>query len=650
MISHWFRLLRFLLVLILAMSTACLKSPSEPASQEPATITLSSYSVVLTSIGQRIRIDATVLAQDGKVFTDATIFWRSSSDDIATVSDQGIVTAVSSGTTQINVTSGYATATATISVMQETGSIEIAPSSVILSEMGETIQLELTVYDINDDVIVGATATWSSSDPAVASVDTNGLVTAVDNGSTKITATADSVSGSATLSVKIVEGNRMIDREALIAFYNATGGPNWTNNTDWLNSTPPEIWHGVTTENIHDRVTEVDLIENNLAGVIPPEIGNLGAIEVLRLSNNQLTGEIPSETSNLSALQVLELGWNQLSGEIPHNIGNLGRLENLDLAINQLSGEVPPEIGNLERLEVLRLSSNELSGEIPPEIGNLKALEILGLYRNMLSGEIPSEIGNLESLETLVLSSNLLSGEIPPEIGNLKTLRDLGLNYNQLSGEIPTEIGSMRALEEIRLSDNHLSGEIPTTIGSLSKLDVLDVSDNQLSGEIPIGIDNLKLLGVLRLSRNQLSGEIPPEIGNMGFVFIIRLDGNQLSGKIPPEIGNLRYLRHLSLNDNRLSGKIPPEMGNMSKLETLDLADNLLTGEIPREIAQLMNLVVLNLSNNENLSGTLPIELTTISSLSYLYLRGTQVCAPASDLFDEWLDGLSDVSVDRCPP
>ena len=608
------------------MSTACLKSPSAPASQEPATITLSSYSVVLTSIGQRIRIDATVLAQDGKVFTDATIFWRSSSDDIATVSDQGIVTAVSSGTTQINVTSGYATASATISVEQETGSIEITPSSATLSEMGETIELVATIYDINDDVIVGATATWSSSDPAVASVDTNGLVTAVDNGSTKITATADSVSGSATISVKIVEGNRMIDREALVAFYNATGGPNWTNNTDWLNSTPPEIWHGVTTENIHDRVTEVDLIENNLAGEIPPEIGNLGAIEVLRLSNNQLTGEIPSETSNLSALQVLELGWNQLSGEIPHNIGNLGRLE------------------------VLRLSSNELSGEIPPEIGNLKALEILGLYRNMLSGEIPSEIGNLESLETLVLSSNLLSGEIPPEIGNLKTLRDLGLNYNQLSGEIPTEIGSMRALEEIRLSDNHLSGEIPTTIGSLSKLDVLDVSDNQLSGEIPIGIDNLKLLGVLRLSRNQLSGEIPPEIGNMGFVFIIRLDGNQLSGKIPPEIGNLRYLRHLSLNDNRLSGKIPPEMGNMGKLETLDLAENLLTGEIPPEIGQLMNLEVLNLSNNENLSGTLPIELTTIPSLSYLYLRGTQVCAPAGDLFDEWLDGLTDVSVDRCLP
>ena len=63
-----------------------------------------------------------------------------------------------------------------------------------------------------------------------------------------------------------------------------------------------------------------------------------------------------------------------------------------------------------------------------------------------------------------------------------------------------------------------------------------------------------------------------------------------------------------------------------------------------------MNLEVLNLSNNENLSGTLPIELTTIPSLSELNLRGTRVCAPAGDLFDEWLDGLDYFSVDRCLP
>ena len=38
------------------------------------------------------------------------------------------------------------------------------------------------------------------------------------------------------------------DREALIALYNATGGPNWSNNTNWLSDAPLDQWHGVTTD------------------------------------------------------------------------------------------------------------------------------------------------------------------------------------------------------------------------------------------------------------------------------------------------------------------------------------------------------------------------------------------------------------------
>ena len=64
-------------ILILVMLSGCVKSPSEPASQEPASITLSTHTVVLTSIGQRLLINATVLDQDSKVIADATIFYRS---------------------------------------------------------------------------------------------------------------------------------------------------------------------------------------------------------------------------------------------------------------------------------------------------------------------------------------------------------------------------------------------------------------------------------------------------------------------------------------------------------------------------------------------------------------------------------------------
>ena len=205
MIPHRFQLSRCVFVLILAILTSCIKSPSEPAVQEPSSITLSSSTIVLTAIGQRIRIAATVLDQDSKVIADATVFFRSGNVNIATVSDQGVVTAVSMGSTQITVSSGYATASATVSVEQEAGSIVVTPSSATLDRVGQTVQLEAVVYDTGNTAIPGAAVLWSSSNPEYATVDANGLVPAVSSGTTQITATSGGVETSRPVFVEIMQ-------------------------------------------------------------------------------------------------------------------------------------------------------------------------------------------------------------------------------------------------------------------------------------------------------------------------------------------------------------------------------------------------------------------------------------------------------------
>ena len=53
------------------------------------------------------------------------------------------------------------------------------------------------------------------------------------------------------------------DRDALVAFYNATGGANWTDNTNWLSDKPVGEWHGVTT-GAGGRVTSLSLGNNGL--------------------------------------------------------------------------------------------------------------------------------------------------------------------------------------------------------------------------------------------------------------------------------------------------------------------------------------------------------------------------------------------------
>ena len=301
------------------------------------------------------------------------------------------------------------------------------------------------------------------------------------------------------------------DRAALVALHNATGGPNWERNNNWLSDMPISEWSRVTTDD-NGRVTRLYLAGNQLSGEIPPELGNLANLEGLHLGGNQLSGEIPPELGNLANLTSLSLHENQLSGEIPPELGSLASLEQLVLYGNQLSGEIPLALGNLANLSRLSLGSNQLSGEIPPALGNLANLSRLFLYRNQLSGEIPPELGNLANLTSLSLGSNQLSGEIPPWLGNLANLTSLSLGSNQLSGEIPPALGNLANLTSLFLGYNQLSGEIPPELGNLANLEWLDLGSNQLSGEIPPELGNLANLTSLFLSGNQLSGCVPSSL------------------------------------------------------------------------------------------------------------------------------------------
>lgn len=149
------------------------------------------------------------------------------------------------------------------------------------------------------------------------------------------------------------------DRAALETLYWATQGPNWLESRNWLTEAPLGEWYGVST-NETGRVGSLGLSDKDLTGPIPPEVGNLAALEVLDLNGNNLTGPIPREISNLTALQKLRLAGNQLTGPIPPEIGNLAALKRLYLDGNRLVGRIPAELGNLAALEVLDLNGNEL--------------------------------------------------------------------------------------------------------------------------------------------------------------------------------------------------------------------------------------------------------------------------------------------------
>ena len=342
-------------------------------------------------------------------------------------------------------------------------------------------------------------------------------------------------------------GDSETDRAALVALYEATDGPNWVFNTNWLSDRPLGEWYGVTTD-AAGRVTRLQLY--TVSGNEP--IGNSGII-----TSNGLNGGIPAELGNLTNLQELDLGPNQLSGSIPAELGNLTNLQQLDLGSNQLSGSIPAELGNLTNLQQLGLYYNQLSGTIPSSLGDLTNLQRLELFYNQLSGSIPAELGNLTNLQQLGLFSNQLSGSIPAELGNLTNLRWLELSYNQLSGTIPSSLGNLANLQHLYLSSNQLSGSIPSSLGNLANLQHLYLSSNQLSGSIPSSLGNLANLQRLSLYDNQLSGTIPSSLGNLANLQSLSLSGNQLSGEIPRSYTSLTALEWFGF-DNGSAGLCAP--------------------------------------------------------------------------------------------
>ena len=437
------------------------------------------------------------------------------------------------------------------------------------------------------------------------------------------------------------------DRDVLVTFYNATGGPDWKRNRNWLSNKNLNTWRGIVTDE-EGYVTEISLLWDSLKGSIPPELGNLTRLEVLQMYGNDLTGRIPPELGKLTKVREFSLSANQLEGPIPPELGNLTSLELMILSDNKLSGPLPAELGKLAQLVELWLYRNELSGPLPPELGNLKRLKDLAISNNQLSGPLPPELGGLEALEILYAHTNQLEGPLPLELGKLSKLEVLDLARNQITGPLPPELGSLQALETLNLWINQVDGPIPPELGNLTSLEFLNLSRNRLSGSIPPELGNLSNLLHLGLYGNLLTGPIPPELGNLSSLVEFWLSENRLTGTIPAELGKLSTVKDFGVQSNNLSGPIPPELGRMSSLVELALHSNNLSGPLPPEIGDLGDLDDLRLQRNPNLEGLLPRSVLNLP-LSHLEIGDTYLCAQLDDEFQEWLDGIEVAKGWECP-
>ena len=142
-----------------------------------------------------------VVSYDPENATDKTITWSSSNTEVATVDENGLVTAHTDGSTVIMaITVNGINAECAVTVSKKAIPAEgiILSSDVEELTVGDTVELTATVTPVDT---TDPTVTWTSSDEAVATVGEDGVVTAVGEGEATITATCGNVKAECTVIV-----------------------------------------------------------------------------------------------------------------------------------------------------------------------------------------------------------------------------------------------------------------------------------------------------------------------------------------------------------------------------------------------------------------------------------------------------------------
>ena len=581
---------------------------------------------------------------------------------------------------------------------------------VMLSAVGETVQLAAIVQDSNENPVRQASEAWMSHETDIATVNDQGLVTAVGNGSTVIVASYRRlrVEVPVTVSVRSPDREVLVLLYNQTNGANWTRSHNWLSEkpvSEWANVAVDGQGNvkglGLNTNNLKGRIPgelaqlshleELNLSDNELEGAIPSELGSLAKLERLVLNSNQLTGSIPQEIGQLSEIKALFLQENRLTGSIPAELGQLTHLTTLVLSLNQLSGSLPPELGELTQLEALFLNNNpDLTGPLPREFLNLRNVRLYA-QNTALCAPLGAEFYNW--LLEITSSDRVASCEFTG------TDRDvLVVMYNEMDGENWTErqnwltdqpIGEWFGVEanangqvrSIALPDNMISGNLPYELGQLTELETLDLSDNLLMGPLPPTLGELGNLVNLHLQDNiDLTGFLPHEFTALHNLEQLILHGTQICAQrssdiqawlegIPDRrITNCADLRadRIALDAlyNRTQGRnwidndgwgSNEYVGSWSGVTTnddgrvasLDLAENNLQGRLPSEISLLGYLTHLDLTDNPNLGGPLPIEITRLN-LDTLLLAGTQLCFSEDDEFQDWLNSIGNTSYETC--
>ncbi len=651
--------------------------------QRVATVAVSPESATLV-VGDTLRLTSEATDANGHIVPEAVVSWASGNTSVGVVDPSGLVTGVGAGNVEITATSSEVVGRASLTIVAPApATVLVEPDTVRLSALADTVQLVVEVRDQIGRPLTDFPVSWASADTTVASVDSTGLVTAVANGATTVSAMAGQVSGGAVVAVMqaarsvalspaadtVAVGDTLrLVAEAFDANGYAIAGAefNWSSSNDSIAEVDES---GLVTaiDEGHERsrgsatitATAGDARGTSQITVDSPDRAALVALYHStggpNWSNrdNWLTDEPLGEWNGVTAssgrVVRVHLAQNGLEGTIPREVGRLTDLQWLSLSVNLLYGPVPAELGSLRNLERLYLSHNHLNGPIPQ---SFLQFDLVSFYMAQRTPDPSSSnaplcvpgtsafaawVQGIQNKETPFCNETdreTLESFFERTGGNGWTKSEGWLTdapVDQWYGISADSLGRVTALV---LERNGLAGQLPATLGTLTEMTELRIGGNPgLSGPLPPSLTAL----LLRVLHYDDTGVCVP--AQAAFQAWLKAIPSRLGADITCELSDREVLEAVyeilsgpqwAKSDNWLTDRPLGEWHGVTtnaegRVTGLDLVNNRISGRIPYEIANLSALKTLRLGHSSRLAGTIPPELGELSNLEFLFLHASSL-------------------------